>query len=293
MKSRHLFVTDLDGTLLGPDSRVSQRSARIISHLVRHGALVTVATARTPATVEPLLADTDISLPAIVMTGAALWDRSRKRYIDPIFIPEAGLAKAMEAFRNAGVSPFVYRLDKAGALTVGHSPEMSEGEKRFYEERSHLTLKRFVFDYSGEFAADASAVILLYAIGEASVIEPVAKVLGDEKTLSVSCYRDIFNTSVANLEIFGSGVSKAAAIERVAEMVGADVITVYGDNLNDLPMFAVADDAVPVANAVGAVKEAASRVIGLNGPDSVALDMQRISDGELHLRQTSYGDPFL
>ena len=72
---KQLFVTDLDGTLLSTDSRVSPESAHIISELTRQGALITVATARTPATVEPLLRNTLTTPPAIVMTGAALWDR--------------------------------------------------------------------------------------------------------------------------------------------------------------------------------------------------------------------------
>ena len=71
---KHLFVSDMDGTLLGSDSRVSPVSADIISRLSRSGVPITVATARTPASVEVLLADTLISVPAIVMTGAALWD---------------------------------------------------------------------------------------------------------------------------------------------------------------------------------------------------------------------------
>ncbi len=54
-ENRRLFVTDLDGTLLNRDSRVSDESARIISMLSRRGVMITVATARTPATVDTLL----------------------------------------------------------------------------------------------------------------------------------------------------------------------------------------------------------------------------------------------
>lgn len=79
---KHLFVTDMDGTLLNEHSKVSPTSAKIISDLSRQGALITVATARTPATVEPLLEDTYTSLPAIVMTGAAMWDRNNRSYVN-------------------------------------------------------------------------------------------------------------------------------------------------------------------------------------------------------------------
>ena len=52
--------------------------------------------------------------------------------------------------------------------------------------------------------------------------------------------------------------------------VGADRLVVFGDNLNDLPMFAVADVAVAVENAFTEVKEHADVVIGPNYTDSVA-----------------------
>lgn len=68
-------------------------------------------------------------------------------------------------------------------------------------------------------------------------------------------------------------MSKADAVMRVKEMTGADRVVVYGDNLNDLPMFAVADEAVAVANARPQVLAAADRIIGRNTDDSVAKDM--------------------
>ncbi len=44
----------------------------------------------------------------------------------------------------------------------------------------------------------------------------------------------------------------------------------FGDNLNDLPMFGVADLAVAVGNALPDVKDAADVVIDPNYTDSVA-----------------------
>lgn len=276
MTRKHLFVTDLDGTLLGPDSRVSERSAGILSRLSREGVAVTVATARTPATVEPLLAETFTTIPAVVMTGAALWDRNSGRYLDPIFVAAEAAGKVEAAFRQANINPFVYALHSDRDLRVSHHPDMTEKERHFYEERSNLPLKKFVFDYS-EIPSGMDRVILFYALGSADKIEPLASRLAHDPALSVSCYRDIFNPAVANIEVFGAGVSKAAAIKRLAGMIGAESITVYGDNLNDLSMFEVADESVAVANAVEQVRRAATRVIGPNGADAVALDIEKIA----------------
>ena len=49
-----LYISDLDGTLLNKDARLSKRSAEIINGLIRRGMLFTVATARSLSCVKIL-----------------------------------------------------------------------------------------------------------------------------------------------------------------------------------------------------------------------------------------------
>lgn len=270
---KHLYVSDMDGTLLGTDSRVSEESAAIITALSERGIPVTVATARTPATVDVLLKDTLTIVPAIVMTGAALWDRERRRYINPVFLDNAVAAEVKRVFDAAGVDPFIYALDGSEKLTVFHGRGMNRQEDRFYQERRHLAGKRFVLGEGDGLAAYGCGTILMFAVGEAKRIEAVAGQLRKIGGVSVSCYRDIFNPDIANIEVFGPDVSKAKAIRWLADHIGAEMVTVYGDNLNDLPMFEVADESVAVANAMPEVIERADRVIGRNGDSAVAKDI--------------------
>jgi len=270
---KRLFISDMDGTLLGADSKVSRESAEIISRLSRQGAMITVATARTPATVEVLLKDTYTSIPAIVLTGAAMWDRVAQRYINPVLHSPDALPQLMETFHSAGINPFIYVLGDDGMLKVYHNGKMDRHELKFYEERADLGLKRFILDSPEGDKCPIPGTILVFAMGDAEAIECVARQLRMDSRLSVSCYRDIFNHDIAFIEVFGAGVSKQSAVLKLAEMVGATAITVYGDNLNDLSMMEVADDSVAVANAVPAVLERAGRHIGPNTDSSVALDI--------------------
>ena len=45
---------------------------------------------------------------------------------------------------------------------------------------------------------------------------------------------------------------------------------VFGDNINDIPMMRIADEAVAVANAKDEVKESATAIIESNDTDAVA-----------------------
>lgn len=273
-----LFVTDLDGTLLGSDSRVSEKSREIITDLTRRGGLVTVATARTPATVEPLLAGTETAVPAVVMTGASLWDRRWRCFVDPVLFGQDSVGPVSECFLGHGVYPFIYSVTDDNRLTVyrGEAP-LSRTEENFCSERRGLALKRFVFSRPGGYGGAFPGAILLLGISAIERIEALADALRGRGGLSVSAYADIFNPKVGYIEVFAAGVSKAEAVMRLKRETGADRLVVYGDNLNDLTMFEVADEAVAVANARPEVKERAARVIGPNTADAVARDMAEVS----------------
>lgn len=273
--SRHLFVTDLDGTLLDSDSKISPESAEIISRLSRNGALITVATARTPATVEPLLNKTFTTIPAIVMTGAAMWDRQHKRYIDPIMVDPEIMPEIRDMLASAGINPFIYVLPSEGSvMNVYHNGKLTNAERRFIEDRRNLEYKRFCLDTPLWNNYVIPGTILIFAIGSHETLDPVAKHLLADNRCSVSYYNDIFNHDLAYIEIFGSDVSKASAILKLAGKLRADRITVYGDNLNDISMMKIADDGVAVANAVPELKNVACRTIGPNTLSSVACDIE-------------------
>ncbi|MDE6498954.1 MAG: Cof-type HAD-IIB family hydrolase [Muribaculaceae bacterium] len=273
MNTRTLYVSDMDGTLLGADSRVSERSRLIISDLTEQGALITVATARTPATVQPLLAGVAMAPPAIVMTGAALWTRraghgsySRVCYMDP-----ADVDAVVRVCAACDVHPFVYTMGTdGGVLDVYHdAAEMNRAEQSFYDQRRHLRLKHF--HTRRALPAEARCrTILFCALGRLTDTDAAARELAACTGCSVQSYPDVVLPDTGVLEVFAPGVSKAAAIEQVKARMGAERVVVFGDNLNDLPMFAVADVAVAVANALPQVREAAHVVIGPNTADSVA-----------------------
>lgn len=273
---KHLFVSDLDGTLLNRQSQVSQRSAGIISRLSHAGALITVATARTPGTVEPLLADTFTTPPAVVMTGAALWDRSTQSYIHPQYIAPESAAQIIATCIGHGINPFIYTIHDSGIIHTYYHGKPSVKEQKFIDERSHLRLKKMhilprLADSETPVYPDT---VLILGLGPIDQVYRLADTLRSTDICSVSSYPDIFNHRIAYIEIFAPGVDKASAILRLKQHIGADRLTVFGDNLNDLPMMAIADTSVAVDNALPQVKAAADIVIGSNESDAVALYIQ-------------------
>ncbi len=263
-----LYVSDMDGTLLGSDSLVSPRSVEMLNRLSAGGVLFTVATARTAATVRTLLSEVDMRLPAVVMTGAALWNFRDKSYKDVKFMPVDLQKRAEEACHRFGVYPFIYAMgDDMATLDVYHAaPRMNKTEEGFYLERRKLKRFHLATEIPDE---KRSRVVLMFATGDKERIASAGELVGRDDLFSSCCYPDIFSKEVAHLEIFNAGVSKAAAIMKLKKELGAERLVVFGDNLNDIPMLSVADVAVAVDNASSQVKEIADTVIEPNYTDSV------------------------
>ncbi len=280
--AKTLYVTDMDGTLLDDSGEVSRVSAGIISKLSLSGALVTVATARTPATVQPLLNGTFSLLPAIVMTGASLWDRQEQKYLNPILIDRQSVETVLEICASSGLHPFLYALNGGKILDVYQDGVLGAADRKFVSGRIRLPLKRFHFNDPQGLKSSLENAILVFAMGDYEKVCRLAERLRGCLDCSVSAYPDVYTRGNGIVEILAPQVSKAAAVERFAKEIRAERLVVFGDNLNDIPMMRLADLAVAVDNALDAVKEAAHKVIGANTADAVArfidVDFHRQAD---------------
>ncbi|MDE6288826.1 MAG: Cof-type HAD-IIB family hydrolase [Muribaculaceae bacterium] len=276
-----LYITDLDGTFLGNDARVSPESASIVSELSHRGALISVATARTPATVVPLMADTYTTAPMVVMTGAGIWNRARDSFDNIITLSPSEARAVMRGFDGTGVQPFCYTLGRECLLEVYHAaPRLSAPEKAFVDERAGLALKHFNLGTSAPEAA-LDSMVLAFAMGPREAIVEVARRLSATTSCYVSYYKDTYTPDLWLLEVFAGGVSKASGVKALAKRLGATRVVAFGDNLNDIPMLRAADVAVAVGNALDDVKAVADVVIGDNSTDAVARYIKKDFEASL------------
>lgn len=266
-----LYITDLDGTLLDNNAQISPETARLISELTEKGAIISVATARTPATVEPILADTLTAPQLVVMTGAAIWDRAQNKFVDIHLIPRDEIPMMLDVFDRRGIHPFCYVLNKDDRyLDVYHAaPELSAQEKIFVNDRAQLTLKGFHMNTRCP-QEQYGRVALFFGMGSHEDIVSVAEELRSVSSCYISYYKDTYSPDMWLLEIFAPQVSKAAGVDRLRRRLNVDRVVTFGDNLNDIPMMQAADVAVAVENALPQVKEIADIVIGPNTENAVA-----------------------
>ena len=76
-----IYISDLDGTLLNTQKKISDKSSAILNELIQDRHVhFSVATARTPATVEGILEHIHMQEQIIVMNGVALYDLHKHEY---------------------------------------------------------------------------------------------------------------------------------------------------------------------------------------------------------------------
>jgi len=265
-----LYVSDMDGTLLDDDSLLSATTVETLNRVVGDlGGLFTVATARTPATVVPLMSAVHATLPFIVMGGAAMWNPVTSAFEQTRPIDDATLNVIADVFEGQGLTPFIYRRH-GNLLHTHHCGAMSAQEQRFVAARQGLPLKRFFLD-DRDYRHSSDEALLIFSMNKYAVLKQVAASVQQAcPSCTITLYHDIFDDSNGYLEIYTAGTTKAAAIRRLADQVGARRVVVFGDNRNDIAMMRAADHSVAVGNAFDEVKAVATEVIGPNTANSVA-----------------------
>lgn len=269
-----LYVTDLDGTLLNSSKEVSKTSQELLNNLIDEGLEFTVATARTPATVSDILKGVDIRLPVILMNGVVTYDLHKNQYLDIKDMKKKDVLTVLKVLKDYKRSAFVYGI-KDNKLYVYHQDFAYDSEYNFYKERCMKPLKEFVKVDEYEKLIEDSAIVNVLIFDTLDNIENMYKSLEGIKTMTCNYYEDIYEKGAYFLEIYSSEASKANAIKSLSHLRKDHKIICFGDNINDIPMFQVADEGYAVDNAVRELKNIATAVIDSNNEDAVAKFIEK------------------
>ncbi len=217
-----LYISDLDGTLLGNDAAVSPESTEMLNEAISAGAMFSVATARTPATVASILSDIDTRLPMAVMTGATLWNAADRQYSYTRFLPEKEARKVIEIYRETGFSSFVYTL-RDNMLHIYHIGQLSLARTHVHvAEREHSSFKTFHIPPDGESALPDTLdnVVLFYGIRNNEISLKAHESVSRLVECSPLCYHDIYGQETAVAEVFAKEATKAEGIRTLAQIAG-------------------------------------------------------------------------
>jgi Cof subfamily protein (haloacid dehalogenase superfamily) len=263
-----MIASDVDGTLLDDDEKVTARTREAVHAAVDSGAQFVLATGRPPRWVQPVVEALGFAPMAVCANGAVIYDPSTDRIVsartlstDALgelaeiatrVIPGAGLAveRVGESAHDAATPQFVSSPGYEHAWLNPDNTEVS------IEDLLSAPAVKLLIRKAGAHSSDMAAVL--------------AKHVGLEGDIT-------YSTNNGLVEIVPLGISKATGVEELARPLGitAENVVAFGDMPNDVPMLDWAGLGVAMGNAHPDAVAAADEITASNTDDGVARVLER------------------
>lgn len=262
-----LFVTDMDGTLLDGNRRISQVNYDKIQQAVKDGMFFTVATGRMYKSALPYAEMLGIDVPIITYNGAMIKTVGGKK-IAAAYIPEKLVRQVVDFADSMGQYVHIYTENE-----LYYKEHCAESD--WYEKAAGIKgipVGGRLADYN-----ERVPKMLIMAKSAQLVPDMLAK------------FRQQFdgrlvgqNSDPTYIEVVARGVSKASAMLKLADILHIDRqdILAMGDSGNDVDMIAAAGVGVAVANAAPGVIQAADYQVASNEENGVAEAIDRFFYGK-------------
>lgn len=284
MATMRFYVSDLDGTLLGPQAVLSDPTRVGLTELLAEGLAFTVASARHVVSIARILEGLPISLPVVSSNGAYISDLRTGRH-ELVNAMEPSLGQAIFALvRRHGLMPFIATHGAKGDQLFWQDVH-NEGQQRFVTERqrNHDPRLRHAERLQDQLV-DPLVTLLVVDRAEplAALQADIHATCGDLVTTHLA--EDIYLPGWPWLNIHDRRASKDQAIATLAQRyhLHERELVVFGDQANDLSMLRAARHGIAMANAGDDVKSVATRIIGHHHDDAV---LHFIRDDWRSLRQ--------
>ena len=267
-KNKILYVSDLDGTLLNRDAELSRYTTVMLNGLLANGLNFSVATARTLASTRIILANLSLHFPIILMNGVLIYDLEKQCYIKAYTLSPESVTMVIRTLRLFDITGFMYELNNEELVTY-HECLEQKPLRDFVKER--ITRYNKTFQHAEGFSFISPENIIYFTLLDThdrlkSIHDALIAIPG----LSLTFYKDNYSPDLWYLELFSDKASKENAVIYLRDTYGYNRVVGFGDNLNDLPMFAACDIKIAVENANPEVKAAADYICDTNDNDGVA-----------------------
>jgi HAD superfamily hydrolase (TIGR01484 family) len=301
-----MIAVDMDGTLVGPDGRVSERNLAAMRAAEQAGIEVVVATGRRHCYAMRVLRELGLrEEDALISSNGTVTRTIGAKLLERTLLPAETakwLCGHVEEFRNALVITFDKvgpdGEDARGALVVEHLDVLTTSIGKWIAANepyiAHVVpIERALEDESPiqmmlcgtvERMRRAEARLLEHPGVSAVGVTPQERAAGAEVALHRTEYPE---RDLSILDILPAGCSKGFALLRLAEQRGikAEEIVAIGDNWNDVSMLEIAGRAVLMGNAPESLKKEASErgwILGRrHDEDGVAEAIEAVLSGTL------------
>lgn len=266
-----LIATDVDGTLLGSDHRISPRNLAAFAAARDAGLEVLAISGRQPYSIGAIVAGSPLEGFVVGSNGSVAVDMATRAVLFEELLDldaQRSIAVAMlEHFPDAHVVS-VRDAGNAYVAQHGYTGDQDPGAENALWPVAHR------FADLDEVLAEPSLKLVIRHPDRRVAPEHMLEVA---RGLAVPGVHPT-TSGAPFLEVGRAGVSKATALARFAGDRGIDAtqVVAFGDNLNDVEMLAWAGLGVAMGNAVPGALAAADEVTAHHDDDGVAVVIERL-----------------
>ena len=279
-----LMAMDLDGTLLDGENRIDGRNIRALQRALDMGIYVVPATGRCMGVFPQELTGLTGLRYAVTENGALIWDYQGERELRRWGLPRGKAEKILRLAEGeragAGGNPAHGRGFRVYAEVFVHGQAYADIRSLEGIEATPLGMNfiRYFTENHNFVSGLCAQQKLLDAAEKVNLYFPdSADGAGVRSRLEQDASIKIASSICGNVEVTAAGVEKGAALWELAQQlgIGRREILVFGDNENDLGMFAAAGTAVAMGNAGERVRQAAGHVTETNDEAGVAAFLEK------------------
>jgi Cof subfamily protein (haloacid dehalogenase superfamily) len=262
-----IIATDLDGTLLGSDRKVSARNKAAINAAEDAGWLVVIATGRPPRWIAPIVEELGERGLVVCANGASVYDPARHELVERTDL-SPDVARELVDEIQAAYPEAILGVEQGFGFGVDSSVQHLDFDFSELIPDVHVApVREFLHE-------DVTKLIVRMPHPAPEGTAAAVQALVGQRALVTHSVNESF------LELSHPEVHKAATVERLIERSGgtAAEVVAFGDMPNDLALIRWAGLGVAVANAHPLLLEAADEITASNDDDGVALVIERLLD---------------
>lgn len=295
-----LIAVDLDGTLFGPDGKVSPANRQAVRLAREAGVEVVICTGRGVNESRTAITAIDAHLPAkgrdvapiVVAGGAMVADARTGRTLHRWPMGKTLVERLCQHFKHAGRAPLVLKdRDAAGFdyLVVNTGP--IEYPTQWWFEVMDVEVK-FIDDIMNDPHPEHTVRVGFAALTPdmQGLAESVQREFGHETTVQHFSAvaginggpQGVRDDGVQLLEVFDRQVNKWTAVHQLAHGQGIprERVAAIGDEINDIALIDGAGLGIAMGNAVPEVKKVAQQITAGHHEDGVARAIEKLLSGE-------------
>lgn len=217
----YLLVSDMDGTLIDNEGKISEKNIKAINSFVEQGGIFTIATGRMLESAKRYLHLIDINIPVILYNGTKIHDYNKEETIYELFL-EDEIKSIITNVKQNDASLGIEIYCEENVYIFNHC----RFTRRFAPTRSdvHFNIPESLWNKNW------TKILIL---GEEDQIDRLEEVF-----ISTFGQVNLVRSGENYLELLPLGTSKGYALERLCKMLNIDISKTIsvGDNMNDYEM---------------------------------------------------------